>query len=184
MADPAHRLMTADEFLAFDGEGDARYELVDGVVVAMAPTTDTHGTVVVNAGIEIDRRLRSRPPRRAVGEAGIRLDDYNHYKADLAATCAEPDRAPYVREPFLVVEVLSPRTADFDLTVKLPAYLALPSVREVWMVDSRERRVQVWRRGGEGWTKDPPLTGPATAFRSDALAGEIALDRLYRNTGL
>ena len=52
------------------------------------------------------------------------------------------------------------------------------------MVDSRERRVQVWRRGGEGWTEDPPLTGPAATFRSNALADEIALDRLYRNTGL
>ena len=183
MAEAARRLVTADEFLAFEGEGDTRYELIDGAIVARATESDAHGTIVGNAGGEIARCLESRPPCRAVASSGIRLDERNHYKADLAATCAEPDAAPYVREPFLIVEVLSATTAKDDLAVKLPRYIALPSVREIWLIDSRERWVQVWRRGGEAWIVSLPLRGPAI-FRSDALGDEIALDRLYRNSGL
>jgi Uma2 family endonuclease len=175
--------LTADEFLAFEGEGDTRYELIDGAIVAMAPPSDPHGTIMINTGIEVDRRLDGRPPCRAIGEAGIRLNEHNHYKADLAVTCAEPDAAAYVREPFLIVEVLSATTAKDDLAVKLPRYVALPSVREIWLIDSRERWVQVWQRGGEAWIVSLPLRGPAT-FRSEALGDEIALDRLYRNSGL
>jgi Uma2 family endonuclease len=175
--------MTADDFLAFEGEGDTRYELVDGVVVAMAPPADHHGTIAGNAWGEINSRLEARPPCRAVVEAGVRLDDHNHYKADVAATCALQERAPYVNEPFLVVEVLSPKTANEDLGVKVPRYKDLPSVREIWVIDSRERWVQVWRRGEGGWPVPLPLRGSAT-FRSDVLGADIGLDRLYRNSGL
>ncbi len=40
MAEPARRLWTLDEFLAFDDGTDTRYELFDGQIVAMAPTSD------------------------------------------------------------------------------------------------------------------------------------------------
>lgn len=183
MAEPARKLMTADEFLAFNGEGDTRYQLFGGVVVAMAPPADAHGTIVANASFEIGLRLRGKRPCRSVVEAGVRIDEYNHYKADAVATCAEPDGSVYVREPFLVVEVLSPSTANDDLAVKLPRYLDLPSVREVWIIDSRERWVQVWRSSENRWAVPLPLRGSAS-FRSDVLDDEIALDQLYLNAPL
>jgi Uma2 family endonuclease len=175
--------MTADDFLAFEGEGDTRYELIDGEIVAMAPPSDPHGTIVVNAAVEIDRRLEAHPTCRLVLEAGIRLDEHSHYKADVAATCAEQEGAAYVHDPFLIVEVLSPTTATDDLGVKLPRYITMPSVREVWLVDSRERWVQVWRRVEESWVVTLPPRGSAT-FRSAALDDGVALDRLYRKTRL
>jgi hypothetical protein len=42
-------LMTVDDFLAWPGDGTAtRYELVDGVLRAMAPTTNAHGIIQSN----------------------------------------------------------------------------------------------------------------------------------------
>jgi Uma2 family endonuclease len=184
MTDAARPLKTtADEFLAFEGEGDTRYELRDGDVVAMAPPSDPHGTIVGNAAVEIDCRLEAHPTCRPVVEAGIRLDEHSHYKADVAATCAEQEGASYVHDPFLIVEVLSPTTATDDLGVELPRYVTIPSVREVWIIDSRERWVQVWHRVEESWIVTLPLRGSAT-FRSEALDDEIALDRLYRKSRL
>ena len=46
MAEPARRLWTLDEFLAFDDGTDTRYELFDGQIFAMAPATDVHGALV------------------------------------------------------------------------------------------------------------------------------------------
>ncbi|HET6470063.1 MAG TPA: Uma2 family endonuclease [Geminicoccaceae bacterium] len=117
------------------------------------------------------------------GEAGIRIDDFNHYVADVAATCAEPERTPYVEEPFLIVEVLSPSTHKDDIAVKVKRYIELPSVREIWLIDSRERWAQVWRREAGAWVVTMPLRGDAT-FRSEALGEEIALGELYRNSGM
>ena len=175
--------MTADEFLTFDGEGDTRYQLIDGVPKAMPLGGDAHGTIVGNACGEIHRAVADHPTCRGVAAAGIRVDDRNHYQADAVATCAPPRGGPYVCDPLLIVEVLSPETRDEDLGVKLPRYKGLPSVREVWVIDSRERWVQVWRRSEGGWPAPLLLRGSAT-FRSDALDDEVELDRLYRNSGL
>ena len=129
MGEPALRAMTADEFLAWDDGTDTRHELVDGVIVAMAPPTDAHGTIAVNVGVEIADRLRARPPCRAIGEAGIRLDERNHFKADVAATCAEPRNSLYVEEPFLIVEVISESSERDDFGLKAHRYSLLPSVQ-------------------------------------------------------
>jgi Uma2 family endonuclease len=183
MGEPARKPMTADEFLAWNDGTDQRYELVDGEIVAMAPPSDPHGTIAVNAAIEIDRRLEARAPCRAVVEAGIQLDNANHYKADVAATCTQPWGSPFVEAPFLIVEVLSESTEGHDLATKVQRYIELPSVREIWLVDSRKRWVQVWRRAADTWVVSLPLRG-SDAFASDALSDRVELDRLYRNTGL
>ena len=183
MGEPARREMTADEFMFWDDGSDTRYELVGGVVVAMAPPTYVHGIVVGNAYAAIRTALEGRAPCQAAVEAGIRLDEANHYKADVAASCADPVGALYVPDPFLIVEVLSESTWRDDIGSKLRSYIELPSVREIWLVDSRERWVQVWRRAEESWIVTLPLRG-AASFASEALAERIELDALYRNTGL
>jgi Uma2 family endonuclease len=63
MAESAIRSMTAEAFLAFEGEGDLRYEPVQGVVVAMAPAADPHGTIAGNAWAEIRFARTHKTPR-------------------------------------------------------------------------------------------------------------------------
>ena len=55
-------------------------------------------------------------------------------------------------EPVLVVEVESPGTVRHDRGVKVGRYRELPSVREILLVASAERRVQLWRREGGRWS--------------------------------
>lgn len=181
MSEPALKLMTVDEFLAFEDGTSTRYELVGGQIVAMAPARDVHGTIVLNAAFAI----RTLLPKgcRPVGEAGIFVDDLNFYEADVAVTCSPPDDRGYSRDPTLLVEVLSPSTRSHDLGAKADAYSQLPSVREIWLVDSERRWVRQWRRIAEGWIVTLPITGQAS-FRSDVLGAEISLDQLYAETAL
>ena len=68
MAEPARRLWTLDEFLAFDDGTDRRYELLDGQIVAMAPASDVHGALVARLGA---RSARSKKvPAHGGGRAG------------------------------------------------------------------------------------------------------------------
>ena len=50
MADPAEKRMTLDEFLQWDDGTDMHYELIAGQIVAMAPPSRRHGTIIVNTG--------------------------------------------------------------------------------------------------------------------------------------
>lgn len=182
MAEPARRAMTADEFMAWDDGTDIRHELVDGAIVAMAPPTHVHGVIVGNAYAAIRAGLDGRANCEGVVEAGIRVDPANHYKADVAANCAEPTQSPFVEEPFLIVEVLSESTWREDIGAKLRRYIELPSVREIWLIDSRERWVQVWQRGEDAWIVTLPLRESAS-FESKSIDARIELDALYRNSG-
>jgi Uma2 family endonuclease len=106
--------------------------------------------------------------------------EHRRWQADLAVTCQPP--AAEVVEPILIVEVLSPSTRVRDLADKLPDYKALPSVREIWLIDSERRWAQVWWRKPEGWHGRDPVGGGTC--RSEALEGGVALDELYLNAGL
>ena len=176
--------MTVAEFLEWDDGTDTHYELVGGHVVAMAPTLEDHGTIVVNLAGE--QRARLNPPCRAVGGAGITLPDRDdaYYEADVAVTCEPPQSGRRnLAEPVLVAEILSPSTALHDVMVKLPDYRRIPSVREILLVALEQRRVQVFRRRGEGWAIED-FIGDA-ALRLDAVGGEpIPLAAVYANTAV
>ena len=180
MTETAQRRMTVEEFLAWDDGTDTRYELVDGVAVAMAPPGGPHRTIAGNAATLIGVNLRRRPPCHVEIEAGVRISDHVRWQADLAVTCMPP--APDVDEPLLIVEVLSPSTRAKDLDRKLRDYKSLPSVREIWLIDSEARWAQVWRRLPDGWAGRDHIGGGS--FRSAVLEEAVALDELYLNTGL
>jgi Uma2 family endonuclease len=180
MASPAPKRMTLAEFLEWDDGTDRRYQLLDGIPVMMAPSLEAHGELAAALTIEIGTRLK--PPCRVISEAGIvmsaRADTY--YVADLAVTCAprEPGRRMVV-EPVLVVEVLSPSTGQVDRWRKVADYRTLPSVREILVVFSDERRVEVQRRTPDGWRVED-LIGKAEIALSCCDA-PIPLDEVYRD---
>src|SRR5690349_4223452 len=72
-AERAHRLMMADEFLAWADGRPGSYELVDGVAVAMAPASRNHARIAQNIGTLADSALAQRRPCRAVQQGGVRL---------------------------------------------------------------------------------------------------------------
>ena len=180
MASPAPKRMTLAEFLAWDDGTDRRYELLDGIPVMMAPSLEAHGELAAVLAMEIGSRVK--PPCRVISEAGIAIPDRTdtYYVADLAATCAprEPGRRMVV-EPVLVVEVLSPATGQVDRWRKVADYRTLPSVQEILVVFSDERRVEVQRRTSDGWRVED-LIGKAQISLSCCNAS-IPLDAVYRD---
>jgi Uma2 family endonuclease len=180
MASPASKHMTLAEFLEWDDGSDCRYELLDGVPVMMAPSLEAHGEVAAALTIEIGTRLQ--PPCRVISEAGVAIPDRTdtYYLADLAVTWAprEPGRRMVV-EPVLVVEVLSPSTGQVDRWRKVTDYRTLPSVQEILVVFSDERRVEVQRRTRDGWRVED-LIGNAEIELS-CCSSPIELTAIYRD---
>jgi Uma2 family endonuclease len=172
--------MTLAEFLEWDDGTDRRYELLDGMPVMMAPTLEVHGELAVALGAEI--RARLKPPCRVLSEAGIVIPERanTYYVADLAVTCAprEPGRRMVI-EPVLIVEVLSPSTSQVDRWRKVADYRTLPSVREILVLFSDERRVEVQRRTPDGWRVED-LIGQAEIPLS-CCDTQAPLDAVYRD---
>ncbi len=180
MATAAPKRMTLAEFLEWDDGTDTHYELVRGKIVAMAPPSPAHGRIVGNLAVQIGSRLK--PPCAVVGQAGIVPPgrDGEYYEADLAVTCTpEPPGTRHIVEPVLIVEILSPSTAQRDRGTKLPDYREVATVREILLVSGQERRIQRWRRSGQEWTVRD-LIGEAE-LRLEAFDAAIPLAAVYEN---
>jgi Uma2 family endonuclease len=124
-----------------------------------------------NLAGDIGNRLN--PPCRAAVGAGIipadRVDTW--YQADLVVTCAPAERgARAIAEPRMIVEVLSPSTADHDPGIKLADYRKLATVEQILMIASEDRHVEVWRRAEDGWKVQDLIGDAALALASEPLA--------------
>jgi Uma2 family endonuclease len=84
-----------------------------------------------------------------------------------------------VVELVLAIEVLSPSTGQVDRWRKVADYRMLPSVREILVVFSDERRVEVQRRIADGWRVED-LIGKAEIELS-CCNGPIPLAAIYRD---
>jgi Uma2 family endonuclease len=186
MSDLAYRAMTLDEFLRWDDGTETHYELIGGFPVAMAPPAAAHRMIAMRLGARIDAGLANRRPCNAQSEAGIirpdRADTY--FEADVAATCERHEFGQQaLREPFLIVEILSPSTERHDRRVKLPVYRQLATVQEILLIDSDGIYAELHRRAGAQWITE--ILRGADAMLSLASAGiEVRLSELYEGIEL
>jgi Uma2 family endonuclease len=154
--------MSLAEFLEWDDGTDARFELIDGQVVAMAPPSPRHGALTARLTRLVGNALT--PPCEIFVEAGIVASEQadTWLQADLAISCRPLDEhGRYLAEPILIVEVESPATVRHDRGVKIDRYREIASVREIVLISSVERRCQVWRREVGRWTVEDVI-GDAT----------------------
>jgi len=180
MAEPAFRRMTVAEFLRWEDGTDRRYELLDGVPVAMAPAAAAHRILSARFGGLLDAALRQRRPCNVQSEAGIQKPGRNdtYYIADLAATCRPHERGQQaIQDPVLIVEILSPGTERYDRQVKVPEYRRIPSVQEIVLIDSESIYAEVLRRDGERWTAD--LVGQGGMLSLSSVGADIEMAELY-----
>ncbi|HEY0837949.1 MAG TPA: Uma2 family endonuclease [Azospirillum sp.] len=187
MSELAWKRMSLDEFLVWDDGTDTRYELIDGVPVAMVPTFSAHQIIVGNATRHIGNALDRRPPCRVQPEACILKPRSfrNYFQADLAVTCSPHAHGQYaIPNPLLIVEVLSRSTEDHDRKVKLPVYRTIDSVREIVLLDSERVLCEVHRRlDGTRWELEL-LTEPDATLRLTGNGFESPLAALYANVDL
>jgi len=179
--------MTLDEFLRWDDGTETHYELIGGLPVAMAPLAAAHRMLVARLVSRIDLALEKRRPCNAQGDAGVvrpeRMDTY--FEADIVATCERHEFGQQaLKEPFLIVEILSPSTERHDRRLKLPAYRQIETVQEILLIASDDIYGEVHRRAaGTQWVTEI-LRGGEAALSLATVPIEIRLSDLYAGIAL
>jgi Uma2 family endonuclease len=144
---PAEVRYTAERYFALVDEGalhpDDRVELLEGVVVGMAPQAPRHASATRRA----DRTLRDAIGRRAVVsvQAPLVVGPYSVPEPDVAVVPgheADYDDA-HPTTALLVVEVADSSLIQDRLTKA--AIYAAANIPEYWIVNLRDDRVEVFR---------------------------------------
>src|SRR6516225_9509235 len=186
MAEPAIKTMTLDEFLRWDDGTDTHYELIGGFPVAMAPPAEAHRILAVRLGTRIDAALAGRRPCNTQIKAGVvrsdRADTY--FEADIAVTCAGNKAGRQAnKDPFLIIEILSPSTERHDRRVKLPAYRQISTVQEILLIASDGLYAELHRRVGAQWITEILRDGDA-AIALTSVGIEIPMSDLYEGIAI
>ncbi|MDA1348732.1 MAG: Uma2 family endonuclease [Chloroflexi bacterium] len=162
-------------------EGE-RKELIEGEFYMTPSPSLWHQDVVIDLGSAMRRYVNARQLGRVtVAPFDVIFDEENVVQPDILFVSNERmaglEKGRMHGAPDLVVEILSPSTADRDLTYKLKLY-ARHDVREYWTVDPESRTVRVLALNPRGVDSETIRTSGTVASR--ILEGfEIPLDDIF-----
>ena len=138
------RRFTVDECLAMVSAGilheDDRIELIDGVLIYMAPIGDYHDTGTDWLALQFFRAVGDRAMVRVQGS--IRLNNMRAPQPDIAILRPRPldDVRPYFPQDIFIVVEVADSSLRYDSGPKLARYAAA-GIPEVWIANLRAREV-------------------------------------------
>ena len=183
------KLLTFEEFMAYDDRTDTRYELVDGELVEIPTESQENCDIAKFLLFELAKRFP------------ITLLAYKDIEVEVSgrrSTCRLPDLVLHTEEskvaligsprnlitrdmppPALVVEVVSPGTENRsrDYRYKRTEYAAR-GITEYWIVDPELKQITVCK-WVEGQYEDTVLKGTATIASDIVPDWELMVEQVF-----
>jgi Uma2 family endonuclease len=180
--DPPGR-MSLQDFLAWEEAQPLRHERVGGQVWAMTGGTLAHNTIALNVAFALRQRLDGTPCQVFAADVRVVTPRADVMYPDVLVACGErADTDREVSDPVVVVEILSPSTADRDDSFKRWAYGTIPSLKHYVMIAQSRAEAEVSTADGESW-RSVVLRDAAASLRLDALGLEIPLAEVFAGVG-
>ena len=174
-----------DAFLDWEQRQAERYELVAGEVRLMVGGTIGHNDVTDNIHAALRSRLRGTPCRARAVQTRVQAGNDSFVYPDIVVSCSprRPEEL-FIDDPVLVVEVLSPSTAQYDQGEKRWVYQAIPSLQQLVLVSPREAKVElVTRQSDDSW-RSVFVTGLEAVLPLESLDLSLSLADVYADTAV
>jgi Uma2 family endonuclease len=149
----AEKLLSVEEFLAWEKAQPERYEYVAGSIYAMAGMSDEHNQLSTNLVTACATALK--PPCRVRTE-GLKVQiGASFFYPDALILCSPPlfcnTRRDTILNPTVVFEILSESTEAFDRGEKFRRYRSLPGLKAIVFVSQDRVLVECWSRKDDAW---------------------------------
>ena len=140
---------------------DEHWELINGVPYAMSPAPGTrHQLLSQRLERQIDNYLANKPCCMFHAPFDVRLSEQQGVADNYIDTVVQPDILVVCDKtklderglngaPDLIIEILSPSTADHDIKTKFALYQR-HGVKEYWIIHPNDQTVLVFRLGEDG----------------------------------
>ncbi|MDX2092077.1 MAG: Uma2 family endonuclease [Kofleriaceae bacterium] len=186
MVHPAASYVSYEQYLEAEVHGLEKHEWHDGVVYAMAGGTLEHSRLAGNIHAALKTALGGCEVFQADAMLFVRARQLSTY-ADVSVVCGPVESQKVERNgrtlgeallnPTIIVEVLSPSTAEYDRGEKFGHYMTLASLREYVLVLQDSRQIEVYRRPERGhWHHVVARAGEQIEIGGHP----IAVDEIYR----
>ena len=181
-------LMTLDEFLVWDAPDGARWQLVNGEPIAMAPADPIHAVIQTRVVRRIDEHLdANRIGCLTLSNPGVRLGrraDNNFRIPDIGVTCSPLIPGDiFMPDPILLVEILSPSNQR-ETWGNVWDYTTIGAVQEILVIRTAAIGAHLLRRNPDGSWPDVPATVEGDVVALESIGLSLPLSPLYAGTPL
>jgi len=148
---------TPQEYLARERRAETKSEYLRGEIFSMSGASRKHNLVAGNVSRVLGEQLRERDCEVDQSDMRVKVSPTGLYTyPDVTVACGEPvfedAEVDTLLNPKVVVEVLSPSTADYDRGGKFTHYRRLPSLREYVLISPDRPLVEHYvRQGPDEW---------------------------------
>jgi Uma2 family endonuclease len=148
-AAPKH-LYSIEEYLEIEEKSLEKMEYHDGEIFAMAGGSPNHSLLGNNIGIALGIALRKKgkPCRTYNSDLKIAISERKFLYPDASVVCGKVETFPNmpqgIKNPLLLVEVLSDSTENYDRGSKFQAYQQLDSLQEYLLISQDKVLVEVF----------------------------------------
>ena len=188
MATPQSKLKleyTPEEYLALERASDTKHEYLDGQIYAMAGASPTHNQICFNTIVAVGTQIIDSSCIGYTSDQKIRTDPMDLFSyPDLTIVCGEPvfhdEHQDVILNPTIIIEVLSPRTENYDRSTKLDRYQDIRTLRDYILISQNRPCVEhyVRQKGKRQWLFTIE-TDPAAEIEIASIKCKLKLADVY-----
>ncbi|NMG22080.1 Uma2 family endonuclease [Brasilonema bromeliae] len=184
MVSTIKRRYTLDEYRALEEKMEGRSEYRDGEIVPMPGGTLKYSRISGNIFAFLKFLLRDTQFEPINSDLRLWIPEHRRgVYPDVMIFEGEPqlndERLDEVLNPILIVEVLSPSTADYDRQNKFRIYRSIPSFREYLLVEQDEPFVERYSKQTQGWLLTE-FNGLERSISLESVGMELPIAEIYR----
>lgn len=153
---PSKKYVSPEEYLEIERAALDKHEYLNGEIFAMSGAKLGHVRICGNIAASVHRQLKHLSCQAFQSDLRVHIPATGLYTyPDVIVVCGEPQLVPdghldTLLNPTVIVEVLSPSTADYDRGAKFDHYKTIESLKEYVLVWQEKKRVARFTRRDDG----------------------------------
>ena len=174
---------TPEQYLEIDRKAEYRSEYVNGEILAMAGTSREHNLIVTNLVREVSLALRRKPCETYSNDMRVSVSPTRYAYPDVVVACGGPQfidgQLDTLLNPSVIMEVLSPTTANDDRSWKFAHYRRLETLTDYVMLSQFQPFIEHYARQSDNQWILTEVAGLNTTLRLPSLGCELPLPLIY-----
>ena len=184
MITTVERRYSLDEYRAIEEKAEGRSEYRDGEIVPMSRGSLNHSRIGGNIFAFLKFLLRDSKFEPINSDLRLWIPEYKRgLYPDVMVFAGEPqlneNRNDEVLNPILIVEVLSPSTADYDRKSKFRMYRSISSFCEYLLVEQDESFIEKYSKQSQGWLLSD-FNNLEKSISLESIGVELPIAEIYR----
>lgn len=151
----ARKTFTESEYLELERKADFKSEYYNGEIFAMAGATLIHNKIVSNLIFLLNQFLKDKPCDVYPSDLRLQVEKSGLYTyPDITIVCGKTElldnKFDTLKNPTVLIEVLSDSTEKYDRGQKFSFYREIPSLKEYILVSSKTMKIEKFKRLEDG----------------------------------